>query len=89
MSLAEILARPARVVLRPMSIDDAPRLYEGFSDPEVMRYFPALLTPGQSLASIDFWRAQFAERGWSNWAAELKESGDFIGFVGLSVCDHA
>lgn len=55
------------------------------ADPEVMRYFPALLTPEQSRASIDFWRAQFAERGWSNWAVELKESGEFIGFIGLSV----
>ncbi len=53
------------------------------ADPEVMRYFPSLFSEEQSRAQIDFWLAQFAERGWSNWAVELKESGEFIGFVGL------
>lgn len=55
------------------------------ADPEVMRYFPALQTEAQSRAAIEMWRAQFAEQGWSNWAVELKESGEFIGFIGLSV----
>ncbi len=55
------------------------------SDPEVMRHFPALLTAAQSDASIDAWRAELAARGWSNWAVELRSTGEFIGFVGLSV----
>jgi RimJ/RimL family protein N-acetyltransferase len=29
-------------------------------------------------ASIDMWQAQFAERGWSNWAVEVRESNVFI-----------
>jgi RimJ/RimL family protein N-acetyltransferase len=53
------------------------------SDPEVMRYFPALIDEAQSRANVDFWMQQFAERGWSNWAVELKDTGEFIGFVGL------
>jgi RimJ/RimL family protein N-acetyltransferase len=53
--------------------------------PEVMRYFPATLTEEQTRAGVEIWRSQFAERGWSNWAVELKRSGEFIGFVGLSV----
>jgi RimJ/RimL family protein N-acetyltransferase len=55
------------------------------ADPEVMRYFPATQTEEQSRASVEMWRAQFAERGWSNWAVELKQSGEFIGFIGLSI----
>ena len=55
------------------------------ADPEVMRYFAATLTLEQTKASVEAWRSQFAERGWSNWAVELKDSGTFIGFVGLSV----
>lgn len=55
------------------------------SDPDVMRYFPALLTAEQSNTAIDLWRQQFAERGWSNWAVELIDTGEFIGFIGLSV----
>ncbi len=55
------------------------------ADPEVMRHFPALQTPQQAAASIDFWRAQFDAHGWSNWAVELKATGEFIGFIGLSI----
>ena len=55
------------------------------ADPDVMRWFPALQTPEQSRASIDFWLGQFDERGWSNWAVELRASGEFIGFTGLTV----
>ncbi len=55
------------------------------SDPEVMRFFPAMPTPQQSDASIDTWLAQFDAQGWSNWAVELRATGDFIGFIGLSV----
>lgn len=55
------------------------------ADPEVMRYFPATQTEEQTRASVEIWRSQFAEHGWSNWAVELKQSGEFVGFVGLSV----
>ena len=55
------------------------------SEPEVMRYFPALMTSEQTNAGVDIWCEQFHERGWSNWAVELLETGEFIGFIGLSV----
>jgi RimJ/RimL family protein N-acetyltransferase len=55
------------------------------SDPEVMRYFPSLISEEQSRASVDYWLSQFSERGWSNWAVELKDTDEFIGFVGLWV----
>lgn len=72
-------------------------------DPEVMQHFPALLTAEQTDAGIDAARAQFAGRGWANWAVEVRaaasaahgsadlsgaEGGRFIGFVGLSVPRH-
>jgi len=55
------------------------------ADAQVMRYFPALLAPEQSDAAVDNWLQQFAQRGWSNWAVELLATGEFIGFIGLSV----
>lgn len=55
------------------------------ADPEVMRYFPSTLTAEQTNAGIDMWLSQFAEHGWSDWAVELKDSGAFIGFIGLSI----
>jgi RimJ/RimL family protein N-acetyltransferase len=54
------------------------------ADPQVMRYFPSLQSQQQSDASVDMWLQQFAEQGWSNWAVELKSSGIFIGFIGLT-----
>jgi RimJ/RimL family protein N-acetyltransferase len=55
------------------------------ADPEVMRYFPATTTEAQTRATVTAWRAQFEEHGWHNWAVELQDSGEFIGFIGLSV----
>jgi RimJ/RimL family protein N-acetyltransferase len=55
------------------------------ADPEVMRYFPAPLSAEQTNAGIDVWCQQFAEKGWSNWAVELQDTGEFVGFIGLSV----
>lgn len=55
------------------------------ADPVVMEFFPALQSRAASDSSIDTWQEQLAERGWSNWAAEILSTGDFIGFVGLSV----
>lgn len=55
------------------------------ADPEVMRHFPSLQTPGQSRAVVEAWRGDFERRGWSNWAVELKATGEFIGFIGLLV----
>jgi RimJ/RimL family protein N-acetyltransferase len=55
------------------------------ADPAVMEYFPALQSREASEASIDLWQGQLESQGWSNWACELAESGEFIGFVGLTV----
>ncbi|WP_349740482.1 GNAT family N-acetyltransferase [Roseateles cavernae] len=75
----------ARLLLRPWRDSDRAPFAALNADPEVMEFFPALQSPEQSDASIDLWTAQFAERGWSNWAVELRDSGAFIGFIGLSV----
>ena len=52
-------------------------------DPRVMEFFPGLQDRATSDASVDYWLEGFDERGWSNWAVELKDSGEFIGFIGL------
>jgi RimJ/RimL family protein N-acetyltransferase len=55
------------------------------ADPAVMEFFVSPQSRAASDASIGAWQSQFAASGWSNWAAELIESGQLIGFVGLSV----
>lgn len=55
------------------------------ADPAVMRYFAGLVSAEDSGRSIDAWQQAFAERGWANWALELRATGQFIGFVGLTI----
>jgi RimJ/RimL family protein N-acetyltransferase len=54
-------------------------------DSVVMEFFPTLQSRASSDATIDAWQAQLLERGWSNWAVDVRATGHFIGFVGLSV----
>lgn len=74
-----------RLLLRQWRDTDRDALAALNADPEVMRYFPSTQTREASDRSVDVWSAELRERGWSNWAAELSGSGEFIGFIGLSV----
>ncbi len=64
-----------------------PRDYALFSelnaDPDVMAYFPRILTEPESMALAEKIKKLISERGWGLWAVELKTEGDFMGFVGL------
>src|SRR5213075_2022865 len=53
------------------------------ADPQVMEFFPARLDRQASDAVAGRIEAKIAERGWGLWAAELKASGEFMGFIGL------
>ena len=59
------------------------------ADPTVMRFFAGTQSREASDRSIDMWRAELDERGWSNWAVEDLASGAFVGFIGLSVPKRA
>jgi RimJ/RimL family protein N-acetyltransferase len=50
-----------------------------------MRYFPSTLTEAQTGALMERISAHFERYGFGLWAVELKGSGEFAGFIGLSV----
>jgi RimJ/RimL family protein N-acetyltransferase len=54
------------------------------ADPEVMRYFPAVLDRTASDVSIDRMEALFDQQGFGLWALEVAGTGEFIGFTGLN-----
>jgi RimJ/RimL family protein N-acetyltransferase len=54
------------------------------ADPEVMRYFPGVLTREQSDDLADYARAGLDGAGWGLWAVEAIAGDPFIGFVGLN-----
>jgi RimJ/RimL family protein N-acetyltransferase len=73
-----------RLQLRGWRDDDKPRYAALNGDPEVMAHFPSTLTPAQSDEMVDRFVAGWEQRGYGLWAVEVRESGRFIGFVGLS-----
>ena len=55
------------------------------ADSRVMEFFPAPLDRAASDTMADRCESLIAERGWGFWAAETKDSHEFIGFVGLHI----
>lgn len=55
------------------------------ADPMVMEYFPAPLSRQESDRLADHIEAHFERHGFGLWAAELRTTGEFIGFIGLAV----
>src|ERR1051325_1953854 len=55
------------------------------ADPLVMRYFPGCMNREESDALVARIEAHFEQYGFGPFAAELKEDGAFIGFIGLSI----
>ncbi|HTW23143.1 MAG TPA: GNAT family N-acetyltransferase [Candidatus Baltobacteraceae bacterium] len=53
------------------------------ADPLVMRFFPATLSRPESDRAVDRIEAHFEARGFGLFAAELRQTGAFIGFIGL------
>src|SRR5690606_4543985 len=53
-------------------------------DPAVMEYFPAPLSRAESDAFVDRIEAAFDHDGFGLWAVEVAETGELIGFTGLS-----
>ena len=74
-----------RLRLRPWRAEDREPFAALNADPVVMEHFVAPLDRDESDAMVDRIEADFAERGWGLWAAERRDTGDFIGFIGLSV----
>ncbi|HXD77437.1 MAG TPA: GNAT family N-acetyltransferase [Puia sp.] len=81
---APYLLRTARLGLRrwrPTDLDPFARMN---GDPAVMEYFPRVSTAAESAALVDRIEAHFGEFGFGLYATDRLDTGEFIGFVGLS-----
>ncbi len=74
----------ARLIIRPWVEADRAPFAEMGADPEVMAHFPALLARDESDALVDRIMAAMAAQGFGFWAVARRDTGDFIGFCGLS-----
>ncbi|MEU8780368.1 GNAT family N-acetyltransferase [Streptomyces sp. NPDC048637] len=75
--------RTERLLLREWRESDLGPWAAMNADPEVRAYFPEVLTPERSAASVARFQADLARRGWGWWALEVRATGEFIGFTGL------
>jgi RimJ/RimL family protein N-acetyltransferase len=76
--------RTTRLLLRRWREADRQPFASLNADPIVMRFYPAPLSRPESDAFIDRIETGFDEYGWGLWALELVETGEFLGYTGLS-----
>ena len=77
--------RTNRLVLRRWQDRDRYPFAALNADPEVMEHFLAPLSHTESDAMVEKVEAHFDEHGFGLWALEVAETGEFIGFTGLSI----
>jgi RimJ/RimL family protein N-acetyltransferase len=74
-----------RLRLRPWCDADRAPFGGMNADERVMQYFPSVITQEQTDGVITRVQGHFDTWGWGFWAAELRATGEFIGFIGLLV----
>jgi RimJ/RimL family protein N-acetyltransferase len=74
-----------RLLLRDWADADLAPFATLNADPRVMEFFVKPLERTESDALAERNQANLAGRGWGLYAAEVKDTGAFIGFIGLAV----
>lgn len=75
--------RTDRLLLRRWRESDLEPWAAMNADPEVREHLGGLLTREQSDVAVAFMQAEFDNRGYGWRALEVRETGEFIGRVGL------
>jgi RimJ/RimL family protein N-acetyltransferase len=76
-----------RLLLRQWRDDDLAALIPMYADPEVMRYIAdgRVLGPAETAGKLADMRRHWEEHGFGLFAAELRGSGELVGWVGTAV----
>lgn len=83
MSDMDIYAETDRLILRGWRDDDVTVLAAMNSDPRVMEFMPAIMSPAETAALATRIQDHFDIHGYGLFALEHKDTGDFIGYTGL------
>ena len=73
-----------RLGFRNWSMEDLDEFAAMNSDPEVMEYFPNLLSRQESADFIERLQAHFEQYKYNYFATEILATGELIGFIGLA-----
>lgn len=79
----------ARLLLREWRDDDLAPYAEMNADPQVREFFPSLLTPAESDAEARAIQQKCVDGEFCLFAAELRETGQFAGFIGMQTMTFA
>lgn len=74
-----------RLILRKWKESDYKTFIEMNQDKDVMEFFPSTLTKEETLSMIERIKKHFEVNNFGLFAVELKETSEFIGFLGLSI----
>lgn len=74
-----------RLILRELTPEDYPALYEILSDPETMRYYPKPFDAQKVHRWIQWNQENYETYGFGLWAVILKETGEFLGDCGITM----
>lgn len=81
--MGTIYIETERLILRSWEVSDRLPFAEMNCNDNVMKYFPALLSTEESNAFVERIIAEFEETGFGLYAVEIKNTGEFIGYVGF------
>jgi RimJ/RimL family protein N-acetyltransferase len=76
--------RTDRLTMRRWRITDREPFADLNADPETMKFLPGTLDRAASDALIYRIESRFSDLGFGLWALEITQTGEFIGFTGLS-----
>lgn len=82
--MTKIILSTERLILRTWKPSDTPLMTAISSDPMVMEHFPALQDSAATQALIDHINQHHEKFGYALYAVEIKDTHEFIGFVGLN-----
>jgi RimJ/RimL family protein N-acetyltransferase len=77
-----------RLLLRKIEERDHEAIHRLNADPSFTRHLAGVQTREQSDAHIERWDRHWAEHGFGIFAIEWKETGDFVGRVGVQFHSH-
>lgn len=72
-----------RLILRTWKASDLESFFEINQDPKVMEFFPGLQDLDYTKNLIDKFEAHLEDFGFTLYAVDRKDTGEFIGFIGL------
>jgi len=77
--------RTEQLQLRQWTSGDRDSFAAMSADSQVMEYFPNTLSRSESDSIAEKCQSLIVENGWGVWAAELIETKEFIGIIGLHI----